>query len=639
MRKIFFGLALLFSLQGKSQEFGTILDQEVKLRECSFDKAADAVILLDRAVSTPDDERRLITRRRTKFKILKPGGLDRGNLHIPFYSKDDFEDIQELEAYVYNMSEDGIPKKTLVDKKSIFIQKVNELYSEIKIALPEIKVGSIVEYQYTSVKKSVYGIRDWYFQDEIPTLLSHYDLTIQPGVAFAYKVVKSPGLQAEVKAFNDEGRVVFEMKNIGGLREEPYMDSPRDYLQRVVFQLSEYQTAYGTKKKYANSWPELARELLQDDEFGRAIEKNIKGSSAILAIANAQPNDLAKMTTILQFMKQSFSWNGIYSYFTSDGLNRAWEKRSGNSAEINLILVNLLKEAKLEVYPVLVSDRDHGKVDASYPFIGQFNKVVALVMLNGNRYILDAMDKQTPIDMIPFELLNTNAFVVSKKSSSVVMLKDDTRSNKNFYGVQATIDDEGTMQGTVNVMSFDYSRLRRVQFFREKNNKEQFANRYYRRDVSNVKIDSLQFKNTEADSLPLEQNFKFSCNMPASGNYRLVNLNLFGEIDQSPFVADNRFTDINFGCPLNQSISQLIKLPASMKPDALPKNISLVMPDNSITLTRTMAYDAASHSISYRIKWQITRTVFPADEYNTVKEFYKKMVDMLNEPLVLVKTQ
>src|SRR6185436_7997600 len=108
--------------------------------------------------------------------------------------------------------------------------------------------------------------------------------------------------------------------------------------------------------------------------------------------------------------------------------------------------------------------------------------------------------------------------------------------------------------------------------------------------------------------LPLEQKFHYSTSMPSTGDYRMVNLNLFGAHDKSPFVSDNRFTNINFGCQVNNTLTQVLKIPASMKPEALPKSINLIMPDNSITFSRVMQYDAATNTITSQVKYQVTRT-------------------------------
>jgi hypothetical protein len=79
-------------------------------------------------------------------------------------------------------------------------------------------------------------------------------------------------------------------------------------------------------------------------------------------------------------------------------------------------LVNLLNAASLEAYPMLVSERFHGKVNADYPFIDQFNSVFAYVPINNKKYYLDATDKTIPPHLTPFNILNTTAFIVNRKA-------------------------------------------------------------------------------------------------------------------------------------------------------------------------------------------------------------------------------
>lgn len=634
MRPLLIIFASLFVSTLFAQDYGFVTLEEIKYNQCSFDKDADAVIFFDKAITRPDDDRQLVTKRAIRLKILKEGGLSKGNIRILYRSRDEFEKIEDIEAFVVNTNAQGEMFTSRADRKSIYDNKVNEYFSEIKIPLPDVKVGSIIEYKYTSTMKHFGGLQDWYFQTDIPTLTSQLDLTILPGAAFAYQVIKSPSLPIDAKSYKDEGRIVFTMNNIAGLREEPFMDAPGDYLQRVVFQLAEYQTYYGSRKKFANTWPDLARDLLMDEDFGKPIEKNLKGSSDIINAAGANAGEYEKMCHILNYIRKNFGWNGGYSKYAMGGLKKIWENKTGNSGEINLLLINLLKEAKLDAKPLLVSERDHGKVDASYPFLDQFNKVVARVLINGKQYILDATDETTPPDMIPFDIVNTNGFIVEKKSNAPIRLADDSRIQKSFIGIVASIDEQGTMEGRTSVSSFDYSRLPRVEYFRKKNEKDYIA-RYFQKDISNIEIDSFQVSNLNNDSLSFDQRFHFKTSMPASGEYRIVNLNLFGMMEKSPFVSDNRFTNIDFGTQISNSVTLVLTIPASMKPETLPKNINLVMPDKSISVSRIVDYDPSKNSITSRVKYNVSRPVFTAQEYFAVKEFYKKMVDLLNEPLVL----
>ena len=58
------------------------------------------------------------------------------------------------------------------------------------------------------------------------------------------------------------------MKNAPGLGNEPYMDARKDYLQKVIFQLSGLGMGGSNKKKYTTSWEELTRELMMEENFG-----------------------------------------------------------------------------------------------------------------------------------------------------------------------------------------------------------------------------------------------------------------------------------------------------------------------------------------------------------------------------------
>ena len=53
------------------------------------------------------------------------------------------------------------------------------------------------------------------------------------------------------------------------------------------------------------------------------------------------------------------------------------------------------------------------------------------------------------------------------------------------------------------------------------------------------------------------------------------------------------------------------------------------MPDRSISLTRASVYDEKLNTIVIRQRLEIAKPVFTNEEYASVKEFFKKMMDML----------
>jgi hypothetical protein len=499
--------------------------------------------------------------------------------------------------------------------------------------MPDVQPGSIIEYKYTTTAKNYNYLEDWYFQGELPVMCSQFSLVVMPNYEFAYRVHKNEQLPIDIKQEKGSGRIRFEMNNIAGLRDEPFMDAEKDYLQHIEFQLSGYQGTFGGTTRYMTTWAEVTRELLMNPVFGIQLNKNIPVGEEWMNKIKAMSPPFEKMAAIYNFVYKSIGWNGLGGIGSTNGVKEAWEKKKGSSGDINLLLINLLKEAGLEVYPLLVSERGHGKVNPEYPFIDQFNKVMAYVLIDNKKYVLDAAGAYTPPFMVPFAVINTNAFVVNRKKGGIITLTETEKKDKNFVSIHAQIDDNGAMTGEASIQSNEYARLTRMRAWER--DKDRFRENYFTTYQAGLKMDSLVMHNLENDSMPLEQQFHFSLPPTVSGDYKLVNLNLFTGIAKNPFISDIRFTNIDYGCLQSYTVVETIELPASLKVESLPKNIRMIMPDTSITLSRLL--EVKNNMIMVRYSIVTTRSVFTADEYDYVKDFYKKMAEIMNEQVVLKK--
>lgn len=622
----------LCAAQTTLPEFGDITPDEKALTECPFDKEADAVVIFDEASSDHNDEHNLITMRRIRMKILKQKGVRYGDIEIVYHSKDDGEYVGDIEAYTcnYNGAMADIKKVT---SSSIYRKKINEIFSVVKIAMPDVKPGSIIEYKYTTTAKHYGYLDDWYFQKELPVMHSHFSLVILPNTEFAYQVHKSDQLPVVIKQDKGSGRIYFEMNNIAGLRDEPYMDAEKDYLQHVEFQLSGYQGVFGGTTKYMTTWDEVTRELMSRPEFGGQLNKNLSNSDELINAVKMLPSAYDKMAKVYDYVEKNFTWNGIRSLRTVEGVKDTWEKKKGSSGDINLLLINLLKEAGLEVYPLLVSERGNGKVNAEYPFVDQFNKVMAYVLIDNRKYILDAVGPYTPPFMIPFSVINTKAFIVNRKKGGIITLTETAKKDRNLVIIQAKVTEAGAMQGDASIESSDYARLTRLRAWEQ--SREQFREHYLTSYQTGLHVDSLVVNNIDNDSMDLEQKFHFTVPPTESGDYKLVNLNLFSGIAKNPFISDIRFTNIDYGCLQFQTVIEQIELPSTLKVDGLPKNIRMIMPDTSIILSRMIILK--DNILSVRFSIETKRSVFTADEYDYVRNFYKKMAEIMNEQIVLKK--
>jgi len=517
----------------------------------------------------------------------------------------------------------------MVDKKSIFTEKQNNYYSLVKFAFPGVKPGSIIEYHYVSIMKHFGGLDEWKFQSDLPTLKSSYIVQVIPRAEFTYTVQKASQLRIHVNNMQGEGKVYFEMNNVPALRIEPYMDAQRDYIQKVIFQLSGFASTNGGKLSINTTWKSLALELMSDKQYGAQLDKDLKIED-LKSLCVPESSEQGRMRAIYEFVKKNIKWNGYDGKYAPDGLKAVWDRRKGSAGEMNLLLVNFLKSANIVAHPVLVAERDFGKIDSTYPYIDRFNKTVAFAIADGKQYLLDVTQENCPAGLIPFQLLGTTAFLVDKKIYNLIKISPGIKFYKNTVSITGEMNDKGLVIAEAHVKSFDYARQVRLDEISKDRRKfitEKFENPY-----EGLSVDSFLIMTPKNDSVPLEQIVRYKQQFNESGGFMFLNSNLFTGLEKNPFTSSVRFTNVNFGYPYDITVEEKIKIPAGIKVD-LPENKMMISDDNKIQAARQVSFENGELIIV--IRFVQTTTLVTTNAYNDMKEFYKKMINMLNEPIIL----
>lgn len=217
--------------------FGAVGKTDLEMKECDFDKKAEAVVLLDEGVLEYVFGRGTDLKRRLRIKILSNKGLDWANVHLPFHSELGDESIGDLEAQTYNLDASGNTVVTKLDKKLIYEKKLNKKYSEKVFTFPEAKVGSVIEYRF---KHSNIGLIDWYFQRSIPVKASHFTLDLPEEVETAVVPHCSRQYQTGNKRTSTRTVRYYAMSDIPGLRDEPFIINEDFYRDRLETKITAY---------------------------------------------------------------------------------------------------------------------------------------------------------------------------------------------------------------------------------------------------------------------------------------------------------------------------------------------------------------------------------------------------------------
>ena len=203
--------------------------------------------------------------------------------------------------------------------------------------------------------------------------------------------------------------------------------------------------------------------------------------------------------------------------------------------------------------------------------------------------------------------------------------------SRNIILLTGSIDETGKLEAQATITSYDYARLSRLSTARK--GKDKFTEKYL--SAPGINIDDVSFENLDSDSLPLVQKIKFNQALIASGDYRHFSTNILSGLEKNPFVADNRFSDVFFGSNQSYMIIGNFTLPDGYEPEELPKNIKMIMPDTSITISRASQF--SNNKLLTRIQLDFKKPVFSAEEYPELQEFYKQLYALLNEQYVIRK--
>ena len=647
-KKLTFSFSLLVSLAICAQKppkivtWGEVDKEDLEMKECDFDKNAEAVVLYDGGELIEYGDRPIELRRHIRIKILSDKGLDRANIKLSFVKYGSEDGIKDIEAQTFNLDPSGNIVATEVDPKLIYEKALNKRSSQKTFAFPQVKIGSIVEYRYSRVGVN-FG--DWYFQRSIPVRYSFY----RTDVPTAYEVYSRPliTLPYDVKKDSVRGRRLesFIMQNIPALRDEPFISCEDDYLQRIESRMIAYHNPNGNTTNYVRTWAETIPRVMEDEDFGQQLKIEIQRSADLDEQVKALSSPFHKMAAIHKYVRDNMVWNGYDNIWAFEGVKAAWKIKKGTSGEINLILINLLKDAGLNAEPVLVSTRDNGQVDQSVASINQFNKVLAYVTISENGadgiYVLDATDKLTPPHLIPENVMYTVGLVITKPEKNFYQwewkfLWNEKRGYKNMVIVNAELDAQGLIKGSASVNSYDYSRISRLADLAKEKERDKFAAVYYTASNPAIKVEGFSLDNEKNDSLPLVQNFQFSEPLAASGDYSHFSMNRFCGLDKNPFLADKRFSDVFFGASRNYTIIGNFVIPDGYTFEGIPKNMRMILPDTSISFTRASAVSGSQ--LSVKINLEFKKPFYTRDEYPDFKEFYKKLFDILNEQYVIRKS-
>jgi hypothetical protein len=622
--------------------FGSTSYSDLEFKEYEADTSAGAVVINEfgEAFVENRNDYNIIFQYHVKIKILKQRALDAADFEIVLYKRNEkSEKLRSVKASAFNI-ENGSIRETRLDDKSIFTE--NKKYYDLKkFAVPNVRVGSVIEVAYELESPFFFNFRSWEFQSEYPKIYSEYWATIPAN--YTYNITLK-GFLKPIK--NESERVIgcygsgggsdcarykFAMEFIPAFIQEDYMTAPSNFISAVNFELSEMIYTDGHRDRFTKEWKDAELEMKRDEKFGIQLKRGKDIADLILPLIAGETDSLVIAKKVFSFVKDWYRWNEVYGMFSEFGIRKAFDTKTGNIGDINLSLITALRFAGLNTNPVILSTRNNGLPTDLHPVLGDFNYVVARVTINKKPFLLDASDDFYPFGLIPERCLNGKGRVLTENGSYWIELKPANK-RKSITNIILKLDSGGVLKGTSKTTYIGYEAVNLRKKIFEFNDENEYI-KDLKNNEKDFEIENVTIENYADLESPVIK--KMDINIPAAGsggNSFLFNPFLENRWTKNPFKSNERLYPVDFGPPLEEIVSVTIQYPPGYEIANLPEKTVVTLPNASGRFA--LEYSNIDRVFKLSSSLMIVKPVFFAQEYPQLKELFNVMTQIQNSDLL-----
>ncbi len=355
-----------------------------------------------------------------RIKVLTDRGKELATIRLPYVKGG--TDFKIVDVQGRTIHSDGTVVSLAVKPEDLLVAKNGEEQIQQKVfTLPDVDVGSVLEYSYEltydpqHVSSPIWEVQQHHFVHK-----AHYDFTpfrgFLPGARDALNahLVDSSGnvldhlvwnwrLPSGVTVSEDPalGRFSLDVSDVPPVPKEAWMPPDSSTVYKVEFYYTNGSSAEDFWAQAAKTW---SRDIDRFAEPTKTIEEAVAG---LISASDSEAVKAQKLYAAVQSLD-----NSDYSRRKSESerkelkltpVKRAedtWKEKSGNSNEIALLYLSMLRAAGLTAYATSVVDRSRGVFDPSYMNLDQLDDTLVILNTDGKDVLLDPGQKLCPFQTV-----------------------------------------------------------------------------------------------------------------------------------------------------------------------------------------------------------------------------------------------
>jgi len=616
--------------------FQPVSQDELKMTTEPKAPGATAIILY-RQVDRQDEQLRPREDRYYRIKILKEEGRDHANVKIPF--NQNFMQIVNLHGRTIHADGSIVNFDGKVFEQTIF-KKRGVRYDAKTFTLPDVQVGSILEYYYTIDFEAFYSYTsNWTVGEELFTKRARFNLKPWgPNIRWSWQGLTQPPKLVSPTL------VTLEVSNVSGLDTE-YAMPPEDELKpHVDFWYSTIAT-----NEPARYWKQAGKD--SNDNVESFVGKRGAIQSALSGIISqsdspeqkarkiyARVQQLRNLSYEPRRTEQETKRNKEKAAAEFENVEDVWKAGNGTEFQLSELFLGLVRAAGIEARGIYVANRSLNFFHSESMNLRSLNSFVVVLRLDGKDVYCNPGIPYAPFGQLPWQVAGSPGLRIGKDGGAFVTTPLPSSEDSQIQRrAELTLDDAGSLQGRVTIT---YTGLEASQRRFDHRHDDDVARKKFLEDelqsmvplASQAELTNHPEWTVSSSTLVAEFQLKIPGYAAQAGRRVLFAPGIFGGQQKHVFEHDRRVQSIYFEHPSADLDDISIALPQGLRPAALPEAVNQIQPDLIGFTTRVEAKPGRLHLAR---KFSNDIVLLDVRNYPALQSFYRLIRSVDEEPIVL----
>ncbi len=572
-----------------------------------------------------------------RVKVFDSSIKEAAVVGIPYYFEDNIEQVSDIRGYTHQSTDDKVP----LNVENVRTININSRYNIKEFTMPAVQNGSVIEYAYTVRRRYIEELPDFYLAHQVPTERAEVSVTYPKYLR--YKAVKQNfdgRLNHDITTFSGRSDVpkIFTFPqpepiikeswsalNIPAVQKENYITSLDDYRGKIKFQLSEFGIPRQTLE---NSWDFVVAEIRRKQQLNERINSNRQAHELGRSISRTLSDKKAIQDSIFQYLNRTSNYSGSKAPFSSADDGGVLQGEPSDQAAINQTFVAMLRGGGIDAHPMLISSRESGRINRSFPSFFQFNGQLVYSEIDGQSYFMDASFPYSRPNLIPVEMYSESGLLLKPGGYRWLDINPAESAFAISVDIDAELDRRGALSGSLQAKTAGYpARQVRKLLAEGASNSQVIKNAvldgYANADLTNTKLDKVG-----AAEGPIELSADFSLDNYAvsfTGGLEYSPM-VVGFLTRNPFDDEERELPVTLDAPERLDLTYTIRIPEGMEVAGRPEDRTVRLPGAMLKET----YDLEQNVLRYEFHIDISRKQFSADLYPRLLNLYNRWVQLSN---------